>query len=328
MRVLGISPLDKDATVSFLEDGRVVFACAEERLSRVKLQSGFPHRALRMGLTRTGWDPASIDVVAYAFFDGDGETRLMHEAMDLDARSHPAAATADSLRALRAAERNYVLDRTTPIPGLPTDESEFMPRKAWWKRMLYASTARSTRLDRLAHRRLFRQWFREASADHYRWNLELTTGLAEYGLAGKLRRFHHHDTHAANAFFASGYDRALLVTLDGYGSGCCGGVYVGDGEGVRMRHRLSFPNSPGHFYEQVTSGLGFKPSRHEGKIVGLAAYGDAGHLARTLLERFECTDGDIRMRAALNALFTRALADRFAKRDIAAAYQRVLEIVA
>src|SRR5439155_18136407 len=222
---------------------------------------------------------------AYAFFDGDDETRLMREAMDLDARAHRAAATADSQRAMRAAERNYVLDRSTPIPGLPTDESEFMPRKAWGKRLIYTATARSARLDRFAHRRLFRQWFAEASADHYAWNRELVDGLAEYGLAGKLRRFHHHDTHAANAFFASGYDRALLVTLDGYGSGCCGGVYIGDGEGVRMLHRFSFPNSLGHFYEQVTSGLGFKPSRHEGKIVGLAAYGDAGHLARALLER-------------------------------------------
>src|SRR5215470_10152161 len=70
MRVLGISPLDKDATASFVEDGLVVFACGEERLSRVKLQGGFPHRAVRLGLERTGWDPASIDAVAYAFFDG------------------------------------------------------------------------------------------------------------------------------------------------------------------------------------------------------------------------------------------------------------------
>src|SRR4051812_14442330 len=107
MRVLGISPLDKDATVSFLEDGRVAFACGEERLSRVKLQSGFPHRALKLGLERTGWDPASIDAVAYAFFDGAGEARLMREAMAADAAAHGPAATADSLRALRAAERSY-----------------------------------------------------------------------------------------------------------------------------------------------------------------------------------------------------------------------------
>src|SRR5437763_16913618 len=112
MRVLGISPLDKDATASFMEDGRVAFACGEERLSRVKLQSGFPHRAVRLGLERTGWDPASIDAVAYAFFDGDGETRLMREALDVDAQAHRAGATAGSLRALRAAEKTYRLDRS------------------------------------------------------------------------------------------------------------------------------------------------------------------------------------------------------------------------
>src|SRR2546423_7510130 len=102
MRVLGISPLDKDATVSFLEDGRVVFACAEERLSRVKLQDGFPHRALRLGLERTGWSPDSIDAIAYAFFDGAGEARLMRQALDKDARVHRPDCTAASLDKLRA----------------------------------------------------------------------------------------------------------------------------------------------------------------------------------------------------------------------------------
>jgi carbamoyltransferase len=328
MRVLGISPLDKDSTVSLLEDGRVVFACGEERLSRVKLQSGFPHRALKLGLARTGWDPASIDAVAYAFFDGDGETKLMREAMAADEAAHAAGATADSLRALKAAEAGYRLDRTVPIPGLPTEAAEFMARKAWWKRAVYTAAARSARLDRAAHRREFGKWLAEASRDHHHWTRELDAGLAEYGLAGKLRRFNHHDTHAANSFYASGFDTALLVTLDGYGSGNCGGVYVGDASGIRPLHKFRFPNSLGHFYEQVTSGLGFKPSRHEGKIVGLAAYGNPDHLRKVLLERFDDTDGDIRMRAALNPFFTRALADRFAKRDVAAAYQRVLEVVA
>jgi carbamoyltransferase len=328
MRVLGISPLDRDATASFLEDGRVIFACGEERLSRVKLQDGFPHRAVRLGLERTGWDPASIDAVAYAFFDGDGETRLMREAMDLDGQAFSSGATAKSLETLKAARGGYRLDRSVPIPGLPTEQSEFMPRKAWWKRSVYGAASRSAGLDRAAHRRFFRQWFAEASADHQRWTRELNAGLAEYGLAGKLRRFHHHDTHAANAYYASGFDRALLVTFDGYGSGCCGGVYVGEETGLNLLHRFRFPYSLGHFYEQVTSGLGFKAGRHEGKIVGLAAYGNPEHLRQVLLERFECRDGDIKMPAALNILFTRALAGDFAKRDVAAAYQRVLEEVA
>src|SRR4051794_14234675 len=102
MRVLGISPLDKDSTASFMEDGRVVFACGEERLTRVKLQSGFPRQAIQLGLERTGWDPDSIDAVAYAFFDGAGETRLMRQAYARDARVHRSDCTAASLRRLRA----------------------------------------------------------------------------------------------------------------------------------------------------------------------------------------------------------------------------------
>jgi carbamoyltransferase len=329
MRVLGISPLDKDATASFMDSGRVVFACGEERLSRVKLQGGFPHRAVRLGLERTGWDPASIDAVAYAFFDGTGEERLMREALAKDSRVHRSNCTAESLRRLHAVSSNgYALDRRQRIPGLATESSEFMPCKPWLKRAVYRSASTSPWLDWQVHRRSFRQWIKVATAEHHQYTRELLAGLAEYGLDQKLRRYHHHDTHAANAFFASGFDRALTVTFDGYGSGCCGGIYVAGPDGVKPLHRFDFPNSLGHFYEQVTSGLGFKPMRHEGKIVGLAAYGKPEHLRQVLLDRFECHDGDIRIRAGLNEFFVRALAGKFAKRDVAAAYQRVLEDVA
>ena len=53
MRVLGISPLDKDSTVTIVEDGRILYAAAEERFTRVKLQTGFPWQALQDGLDRT-----------------------------------------------------------------------------------------------------------------------------------------------------------------------------------------------------------------------------------------------------------------------------------
>jgi carbamoyltransferase len=328
MRVLGISPLDKDATASFLEDGRVVFACAEERLSRVKLQDGFPHQAVQLGLKTTGWDSQSIDAVAYAFFDADGEAKLIRAALEGDAQAHDSNCTAASLRRLRTTMSNgYAVDRSRLIPGIDSEHDEFMPRKPWHKRLAYRLIGWSPRLDWLVHRRYLKQWAADAIDDHRQRNEQLRAGLAEYGLESKLRRFHHHDTHAANAFYASGFDEALLITLDGYGSGCCGGVYTGGPQGVRMLHRFSFPNSLGVYYEHVTSGLGFKPMRHEGKIVGLAAYGNGKILGPVLRERFECRDGDILIRAGLNYLFTRSLAQRFSKRDVAAAYQLVLEDV-
>ena len=42
MKVLGISPLDKDSTVTLVEDGSITIAAGEERFTRVKLQDGFP----------------------------------------------------------------------------------------------------------------------------------------------------------------------------------------------------------------------------------------------------------------------------------------------
>jgi len=329
MRVLGISPLDKDATASFLEDGKVVFACGEERLSRVKLQDGFPHRAVRMGLERTGWTPESIDAVAYAFFDADGEANLIAHALKKDAQRYGPGDTARSLEKVAGVLRaGYTCDRSVLIPGIGSEEDEFVPRKAMHKRMVYQAVGSSPRADWLAHRKGIREWFRTAVADHRLRTRQLREGLAQYGWTDRLRRFNHHSTHAANAFYGSGMDRALIVTLDGYGSGSAGGVYQGGPEGIRSLVRFSFPNSLGQFYEHVTSALGFKPSRHEGKIVGLAAYGDRNILGPALLDRFDTADGDIVMRAAGNHLFARSLALTFAKRDIAAAYQHVLEVVA
>jgi carbamoyltransferase len=330
MRVIGLSPLDKDSTVSFMEDGRVLFACGEERLSRVKLQSGFPDRALKMGFERTGWDASSIDAVAYAFFDWDEEAKLISAAIAEDTRTGGSGTLrAAGARYRQAASTEYKVNRATRIPGLETDESEFVPRKAWPKRFVYERLAANPWLDWRAHRKLFNEWATQAVEDHKQWSNELTAGLKRFGLDRvPLKRFHHHDTHAANAYYASGYEQALAVTLDGYGSGCCGGVYSANRTGITMLHWFGFPNSLGIFYEQVTSGLGFKPSRHEGKIVGLAAYGNSKLLADVLLDRFDTTNGDIRIRGGMNHFLARALSGHFAKRDVAAAYQYVLEEVA
>ena len=225
MRVLGISPLDKDATASFLEDGRIVFACGEERLSRVKLQEGFPHRAIRMGLERTGWSPESIDVVAYGFFDGDREAELIAKSVARDADAYRRGDSASSVATIKAAlRRGYRVDRSTRIPGLESEDDEFVAKKPWLKRVVYRSLLASPTLDWVAHRRGLGEWVQAACADHRERTLQLAAGLAEFGWGAKLKRYHHHNTHAANAFYASGFDQALIVTLDGYGSGSAGGV--------------------------------------------------------------------------------------------------------
>ena len=68
MIVLGINP-GWDSTAALVVDGQVVAAVEEERLSRVKMHLGFPHRAIPEALRVAGIDAADVDRVTFSFVD-------------------------------------------------------------------------------------------------------------------------------------------------------------------------------------------------------------------------------------------------------------------
>ena len=84
----------------------------------------------------------------------------------------------------------------------------------------------------------------------------------------------HHKAHAASAYYPSPFKKALVITLDGGGDGLDGSAYVGDGNKLIQLFEVPHFQSPGTMYSTITLDLGFKRHRHEGKITGLAAYGD------------------------------------------------------
>lgn len=95
-----------------------------------------------------------------------------------------------------------------------------------------------------------------------------------YGIRAPVTFHDHHLCHAASAYYTSGWDEVLVVTLDGGGDGLSGAVYVGrDGRLKRLATVDSF-NSLGNLYSYVTELCGFKAQKHEGKITGLAATGE------------------------------------------------------
>ncbi|GJM21524.1 MAG: hypothetical protein DHS20C15_14390 [Planctomycetota bacterium] len=327
MKILGLSPLDKDATASLVEDGRVLFASGEERYSRVKQHAGFPALAIEAALNATGSTAGDIERVVYPFLEAHAEARLMRDALDAEARwlrEHPTKDPSASL-AVAAAR---LTPHSAPVDGLddPDKRMDKGPLKALAYKLLGATPGMSRRVAA----RHSRQWLAQAVASHQGYERELLAGLRELGLSDKLKRSEHHLSHAANAFHGSGYERALIVTLDGYGSGLAGSISLGENDSIKRLHGLSFPHSLGTFYEMVTASLGYHPDRHAGKIVGLAAYGDPSLLAEAVLDRFEfSSDGDdLRMREAQNPFFSRHLARVFPMIHVAAAWQHVLEIVA
>jgi carbamoyltransferase len=328
MRVLAISPLDKDATAAAVQDGRILFAAAEERYSRVKQHAGFPARAVDDALRHAGWSAADVDAVAYPFLDADTEARFIAQSvLDDDAfRREFLARGPEELEAALSEAESRVPARSAPIHGLSEPNQRLAKGVA--KRIFYRLAGVTPASAHTVARRMARRWAAQAVTEHRRWNGALSRELSERGLLEKLRRCEHHATHAAAAYLASGYERALIVTLDGYGSGLAGSVGLGEGGRIRRLAGLPYPHSLGTFYEAVTSSLGFRPDRHAGKIVGLAAYGDPRVLAPLLLARTERTPGGFRLLDNLNVFFSRHLAAHFPMVDVAAAWQHVLEVLA
>ncbi len=88
----------------------------------------------------------------------------------------------------------------------------------------------------------------------------------------ELHTVDHHTSHAATAAFTSGFDKALVVTLDGVGDGLCGSISTLKKGRLERRSATSVRNSIGIFYEQVTNIAGMRELEDEGKIMAMACY--------------------------------------------------------
>jgi carbamoyltransferase len=92
-------------------------------------------------------------------------------------------------------------------------------------------------------------------------------------------RFAHHLCHAASAYYPSGFDHALILSLDeGIGSQS-GLVALGEAEEIRPLQSLKFPDSLGWFYSRITALVGLRPRRDEHKLQWLSKDGEPEFLA-------------------------------------------------
>lgn len=83
----------------------------------------------------------------------------------------------------------------------------------------------------------------------------------------------HHRSHAASAFFTSGWDDAAVLTVDGVGEWTTTALWHGRGSALTRLEGLDFPHSLGLLYAALTGWLGFEVNGGEYKVMGLAAYG-------------------------------------------------------
>lgn len=96
----------------------------------------------------------------------------------------------------------------------------------------------------------------------------------KFGYKGVINFYDHYDSHASAAYFPSPFQSAAVLVLDGAGERSSARIYKAEGTTLKPVFNIDYPNSIGRFYAWITDYLGFRKDSDEGKIMGLAPYGN------------------------------------------------------
>lgn len=119
---------------------------------------------------------------------------------------------------------------------------------------------------------------------------------SELGYQGTLLYTEHHYAHAASAYYASNFNDAVIVTMDGVGEFDTTTIGYGSDNNVHLTRSIHFPHSLGLLYSALTYYLGFKVNSAEYKVMGLAPYGNPDRYLpkfKKLIETYK--DGSFRL---------------------------------
>src|SRR5262249_52403168 len=98
-------------------------------------------------------------------------------------------------------------------------------------------------------------------------------GVSRAALRAEFHNVEHHRAHLASAFFVSPFERAALLSIDGFGDFISTMWGVGEGNSIAVTGQVEYPHSTGILYTATTQFLGFPHYGDEGKVMGLAPYG-------------------------------------------------------
>lgn len=92
--------------------------------------------------------------------------------------------------------------------------------------------------------------------------------------ADKVHQVNHHLSHAASAYYTSGWDECLVVVIDGMGEVHSASAYHAHHNQLDKLQEITAKDSIGILYSVITLHLGFDFNSDEYKIMGLAPYGN------------------------------------------------------
>lgn len=239
MIILGIN-CGHDASICLIQNGVLIDAVEEEKISRQKSESGFPIKALQYLIKRYDLKNQIIDMIA--------------------------------------------------IPDKPYYyKSRLALRYHFSKKKVFRRLEQLRRMATYFH--LLPDISLENNYLYFENLIRRQIGSSET----KITYYNHHLAHAASAYYTAPFKADLCITCDGRGEEASFNFYLPrkENDDLILVYTNSHETSVGQVYSAVTTFLGFKANRHEGKIMGLAALGKPTSLVEEFKSLFFYENGQL-----------------------------------
>ena len=263
MYILGINAYHGDAAAAIIKDGKLLAAVEEERFNRVKHCAGFPAESIRYCLRAAG---IGIEEVEHIGVSRDPSAHLHKKILFAASRAAKQVAVGRSSRQ----EAVSVIDEATGERGSRDQEGKEKGETGNGEEengsngQKRGSGVFAQIKDRLGNAAKIRD-LKEVLAR------ELNVPTSK--LRAQFHNIEHHRAHLASSFYVSPFERAALLSIDGFGDFISTMWAMGEGNSIKVLDQVEYPHSTGIVYTATTQFLGFPYYGDEGKIMGLAPYG-------------------------------------------------------
>ena len=244
MYILGIND-GHNSSATIFYNGNLLCAISEERLSRKKNEYGFPLRAINYCLKVAKIQKKEINYVAVG--------------------------------TLNLPPKYFFVKRNTTF----TVDDYLKEQNQYWYPKIYKK-------NNPKYLKIFKDKIQSKKKIFYNMknikNEDDTAGMLIARRSGiskflgidekKINFYDHHTCHAYYGLYAKGdfNKKSIVVTADGGGDGSNGTIWIYNKNSFKQVYKTNICNI-GRMYRYATLSLGFKPTEHEYKIMGLAGYG-------------------------------------------------------
>lgn len=268
MYILGINAYHGDAAAALIKDGELLAAVEEERFNRVKHCAGFPSASVRYCLEAAG---ITIEDVEHIGISRDPAAHLHKKVLFAATRAASQVAGArwhgaggGSQGAVRRQHEAVGSPQKTGGSSAVGVSEVHEGNGANGRKGIFAQIK-----DRLNN---------AAKVRDLKDDLAAALGVSTTQLKAQFHNVEHHRAHLASSFYVSPFERAALLSIDGFGDFISTMWGVGEGNSIRVLDRVEYPHSTGIVYTATTQFLGFPYYGDEGKIMGLAPYGQPRYM--------------------------------------------------